>query len=148
MVELFRVEAENQTAAMTSGLLELEREPDGVRHLEALMRAAHSLKGAARIINLEVAVNLAHAMEDCFVAAQHGKIKLRKSEIDVLFRAIDLLLHCRGRVVVNSPWRNVDFWHLAREPDLADFITEPRGPVEPLTDAAVTSREGISGLRS
>jgi 4-hydroxyacetophenone monooxygenase len=54
----------------------------------------------------------------------------------------------RGRVVVNSPWRNVDFWHLAREPDLADFITEPRGPVEPLTDAAVMSREGISGLRS
>jgi two-component system, chemotaxis family, sensor histidine kinase and response regulator WspE len=97
MVELFQVEAENQTAAMTTGLLELEREPDGVRHLEALMRAAHSLKGAARIINLEVAVNLAHAMEDCFVAAQHGKIKLRKSEIDVLFRAIDLLLHISKR---------------------------------------------------
>ncbi|MFV0309908.1 MAG: flavin-containing monooxygenase [Desertimonas sp.] len=32
----------------------------------------------------------------------------------------------RGRVVVNSPWRNVDFWHLTREPDLDDFILEPR----------------------
>lgn len=35
----------------------------------------------------------------------------------------------RGRVVVNSPWRNVDFWHFAREPDLAEFVVEPRRPV-------------------
>ena len=35
----------------------------------------------------------------------------------------------RGRVVVNSPWRNVDFWHFARDPDLDEFIVEPRQPV-------------------
>ena len=32
------------------------------------MRAAHSLKGAARIVGLDAAVRVAHAMEDCFVA--------------------------------------------------------------------------------
>jgi 4-hydroxyacetophenone monooxygenase len=32
----------------------------------------------------------------------------------------------RGRVVVNSPWRNVDFWHFARDPDLDEFVVEPR----------------------
>jgi hypothetical protein len=31
----------------------------------------------------------------------------------------------RGRVVVNSPWRNVDFWHFAPDPD----IVERRQPV-------------------
>ena len=36
------------------------------------MRAAHSLKGAARIVGLTVGVRVAHAMEDCFVAAQQG----------------------------------------------------------------------------
>jgi hypothetical protein len=35
----------------------------------------------------------------------------------------------RGRVVVNSPWRNVDFWHFARDPDLDEFIVEGRQPV-------------------
>jgi len=35
------------------------------------MRAAHSLKGAARIVDLADGVRVAHAMEDCFVAAQH-----------------------------------------------------------------------------
>jgi 4-hydroxyacetophenone monooxygenase len=32
----------------------------------------------------------------------------------------------RGRVVVNSPWRNVDFWHFARDPDLTEFVVERR----------------------
>jgi 4-hydroxyacetophenone monooxygenase len=35
----------------------------------------------------------------------------------------------RGRVVVNSPWRNVDFWHFARDPDLDEFVVEPRRAV-------------------
>ena len=37
------------------------------------MRAAHSLKGAARIVGLDAAVRVAHAMEDCLVAAQKGR---------------------------------------------------------------------------
>ncbi len=68
MLELFRLEAENQTAVITAGLLELERSPLSGPQLEALMRAAHSLKGAAQIVDLEAAVSVAHAMEDCFVA--------------------------------------------------------------------------------
>ena len=32
----------------------------------------------------------------------------------------------RGRIVVNSPWRNVDFWQLARTPDLTEYVTEQR----------------------
>ena len=35
-----------------------------------VFRAAHSIKGAARVIGLDPLVGFAHAMEDCFVAAQ------------------------------------------------------------------------------
>ena len=31
----------------------------------------------------------------------------------------------RGRVVVPIPWRVVDFWHMTRHADLAEYITEP-----------------------
>ena len=55
------------------------------------MRAAHSFKGAARIVNLQSAVRVAHAMEDCFALAQQGKLELRQPEIDLLFRGMDLL---------------------------------------------------------
>ena len=91
MQELFRVEAENQAALLTNGLLELERAPASPEQLESLMRAAHSFKGAARIVNLSPAVQVAHAMEDCFVAAQQNRLALQHEHIDVLLRGVDWL---------------------------------------------------------
>ena len=79
MLELYRVEAEQQTALLTSGLLELERQPSAPPW-EMLMRAAHSFKGAARIVNFQSAVRVAHVMEDCFALAQQGKVELRQPE--------------------------------------------------------------------
>jgi two-component system sensor histidine kinase and response regulator WspE len=93
MLELFRAEAENQTSILTTGLLELERGAGSAQAFEILMRAAHSLKGAARIVNLQAAVRVAHALEDCFVAAQHGRLALRQPQVDVLFKGVDLLGH-------------------------------------------------------
>ncbi|HSH96594.1 MAG TPA: hybrid sensor histidine kinase/response regulator, partial [Roseimicrobium sp.] len=91
MLDLFRVEAESQTSVLTAGLLALERNPRAPDQLEACMRAAHSLKGAGRIVNLEAAVQVSHAMEDCFVAAQNGLLILSQGHIDVLLRGVDLL---------------------------------------------------------
>ena len=91
MHELFCAEAENQTQVLTAGLLALERNPTAADHLEACMRAAHSLKGAARIVDIGAAVTLAHAMEDLFVAAQRGRIKLNQEMIDRLLQGVDLM---------------------------------------------------------
>ena len=91
LMELFRVESENQTATLTAGLLELERQPESSAPLEVLMRAAHSLKGAARIVGLNPAVRLVHALEDCFVALQRGQLRLDAARMDALFRGVDLL---------------------------------------------------------
>jgi two-component system sensor histidine kinase and response regulator WspE len=89
MLELFRAEVENQTAILTHALMELERGDS--QAFQTLMRAAHSLKGAARIVNHQLAARVAHALEDCFVAAQQHPRKFGQPEFDVLFRGIDLL---------------------------------------------------------
>ena len=92
MVELFRAEAETTLATLTSGLLALERAAtDHAATYEELMRAAHSLKGAARIVGLPSAVRVTHAMEDCFVAAQRGELKLERAHVDQLLAGVDLL---------------------------------------------------------
>jgi two-component system sensor histidine kinase and response regulator WspE len=91
MLNLFRAEAETQTLVLTSGLLALELDPKLAGQLEACMRAAHSLKGAARIVGLAVGVPVAHAMEDCFVAAQGDVLTLGHTHIDLLLGATDLL---------------------------------------------------------
>jgi len=91
MLDLFRMEVETQGEVLTAGLLALERAPTAADRLEECMRAAHSLKGAARIVGQPAGVSVAHAMEDCFVAAQQGRIVLRHHQIDRLLRGVDLL---------------------------------------------------------
>jgi len=91
LLELFRSEAESQVQALTDGLLALDRNVHDLAAIEPLMRAAHSLKGAARIVDLHDVERLAHAMEDCFVAAQKGTLRLNKQRIDRLLAGIDLI---------------------------------------------------------
>jgi two-component system sensor histidine kinase and response regulator WspE len=139
MLELFRAEAEGQTASLTAGLLELERgnRPESGDEtlaplLESLMRAAHSLKGAARIVNLGAAVRVAHAMEDCFVAAQQGRLQIGQSQIDTLLRGVDLLLQISK----------------CNESDLPAWEQRNAGEVEAFVGMARTVSQGVTGQES
>lgn len=105
LLDLFHQEAENQTAALTQGLLALEIDPTEASRLEALMRAAHSLKGAARIVGIAAAVRVAHAMEDCFVAAQRGQIVLNAEAVDVLLKSVDLFNR-----IAQTPEGKLEIW--------------------------------------
>ncbi|KVV55131.1 hybrid sensor histidine kinase/response regulator [Burkholderia territorii] len=92
LLELYREETRTQTQALSERLLALESgEPDSVA-LEACMRAAHSLKGAARIVGVPLGVDIAGRMEECFVAAQAGTIALTATHVDVLLAGVDLLV--------------------------------------------------------
>jgi two-component system sensor histidine kinase and response regulator WspE len=92
MLELFKLEAETQMQALTVDLLALEHNPGAPGLLDSCMRAAHSLKGAARIVGHNPGVSVTHAMEDCFVAAQKHQIRLDKPQIDLLLRGVDLIV--------------------------------------------------------
>lgn len=91
MLDLFRTEVETHAAVLTESLLALEEQPGSVEHLEALMRAAHSIKGGARVVELDAAVQIAHIMEDCFVAAQKSRLTLTSDHIDILLQGVDML---------------------------------------------------------
>ncbi|AZC35553.1 hybrid sensor histidine kinase/response regulator [Pseudomonas chlororaphis] len=92
LLELFSLEAEAQTQVLSTGLLALERNPIQADQLEACMRAAHSLKGAARIVGVDAGVSVAHVMEDCLVSAQEGRLYLRPEHIDALLQGTDFLM--------------------------------------------------------
>ncbi|CAI8754523.1 hybrid sensor histidine kinase/response regulator [Pseudomonas chlororaphis] len=92
LLELFSLEAEAQTQVLSAGLLALERNPIQADQLEACMRAAHSLKGAARIVGVDAGVSVAHVMEDCLVSAQEGRLYLHPEHIDALLQGTDFLM--------------------------------------------------------
>lgn len=92
MLDLFRMEAENHAQVLETGLVELEKDQSAER-IEPLMRAAHSIKGAARIVGLNVAVDLAHAMEDVLSALQKGGLLLSPDAVDILLCGNDIFTH-------------------------------------------------------
>ena len=112
LFDLFRSEAEQHCGALADGLIRLERDAHDPSLVEPLMRAAHSIKGAARIIGLDVAVSVAHAMEDCLVRIQRGQ------EIPTASRVDDLL---KGRNVelLRQHWRDMSVTYLERSQELA-----------------------------
>ena len=136
MLDLFRLEAEGQGQALVSGLLALEHDHGAPEHLDACMRAAHSLKGAARIVGLNAGVEVAHALEDCFVAAQAGTIVLGQAQIDRLLEGVELLLR-----IAKTEDDDVDSWDGARRGEIEAcrtsllIVLEPTAAEQPLPAA-------------
>lgn len=94
LLTTFRVEAAEHTQALSSGLMELERSSASETHpqtLESIFREAHSLKGAARAVNLLSIEKICQSLEDVFSALQRKETSPTPVLFDVLHRATDSL---------------------------------------------------------
>ncbi len=91
LLEMFRAEVDTHMAALNDGLLSLERDPKQLPVYESMMRAAHSIKGAAKIMERSMAVQVAHEVENCFVAAREGRLTIDSTLVDLLFEGVDVL---------------------------------------------------------
>ena len=119
LMELFRMEAESHTAVLSAGLVSLEGTAAAPETIDPLMRAAHSLKGAARIVGLDAIVRVAHAMEDCFVLAQKGTLVLRPEHVDILLRGVDMLAH-----VAELGEAEVQVWQTENAAEIDALVTD------------------------
>ncbi|MEY4534617.1 MAG: Gliding motility regulatory protein, partial [Planctomycetota bacterium] len=102
MFDLYKAEAEQHGRALSDGLVALETATDPAL-VEPLMRAAHSIKGAARIVGFEQVVTLAHAMEDCLVRMQRGQEPIVPARVDQLLKGTDLLVQSAQVAEVDVP---------------------------------------------
>jgi two-component system sensor histidine kinase and response regulator WspE len=89
--DLYKSEAATHVATLNEGLLAIEADPKDLSHVDQLMRAAHSIKGAASIADIKILVDLAHAMEDCFVSVQKGEEQLTTARVDQLLAGVDVI---------------------------------------------------------
>lgn len=149
MLELFRMEVDAHAAVLNEGLVALASSAARGEVLAALMRAAHSIKGAARIIGLQPAVDVAHGMEDCFVKAQEGKLALKQDHVELLLHATDFLAQstlaetdpeqCKNRAAeIVSAFQTLKSG--SPPPSLASVIKQPRPTAaEPAAQAAVAT---------
>ncbi len=92
LLATFQIEADEHLKNMSAGLLELEKSPAGGRQLEVLemvFREAHSLKGAARAVNLAPIETVCQSLESLLAALKRREISLSPGLLDTLHQGVD-----------------------------------------------------------
>ncbi len=100
---LFRDEAEEHLRMLERGLLHLESQPDDAAVLEEVLREAHSMKGAARMLGLADIEVLSHGMEDRLRSASKGSAPLDTSSVGPLLRSVDTLRALVAESLAQAP---------------------------------------------
>jgi two-component system, chemotaxis family, sensor histidine kinase and response regulator WspE len=117
LIDLFREEVRTNCQVIADGLVVLEHGNTSPERLEGMMRAAHSIKGAARVVDVPAGVEVAHAMEDCFVKAQKAELTLASSVVDVLLAGVDMLQGIAAAVGTGFA-----AWLESHEPEIAALL--------------------------
>jgi two-component system, chemotaxis family, sensor kinase CheA len=101
LLSMFKIEAEEHLKGISSGLLELEKIKDPFQQtslIETIYREAHSLKGAARAVNLNPVETVCQIMESVFSAMKRRLLVLSPEQFDVLHESVD-----RVGALIESP---------------------------------------------
>jgi two-component system chemotaxis sensor kinase CheA len=94
LLQMFAVEAREHVQTLTQALLHLERNPGPAEKndlLNAAFRAAHSLKGSARAVELMDIEGLAHESETVLSAVRANKLEFTPEMVDILLTAADMI---------------------------------------------------------
>lgn len=92
--ELFALEAQEHLQAIATGLLELEKRPQEARYaevVETLYREVHTLKGAARAVNLTAVETICQVTESVCAALKRREFGVWPELFDTLHRAMDVV---------------------------------------------------------
>ena len=100
--DTFFQESAEHLAEMEGGLLRLEREPGDAELLNAIFRAAHSIKGASGTFGFEDVAHFTHGLESLLDRLRAGEIPVTHTLVDLLLRSEDLLRELLARAAAGS----------------------------------------------
>ena len=89
--DTFFEEADELLAEMESHLLELDVDNPDVERLNAIFRAAHSIKGGAGTFGFEALQRTTHLLENLLDYTRRGELALRRDIVDTFLEAKDML---------------------------------------------------------
>ncbi len=87
--KFFRVEASDLVDQLGKGVLDLERGAAAPDRVARLLRLAHTLKGAARVVKELSIADRAHAIEDALAPLRDSSIALTRDQVDAVLKHLD-----------------------------------------------------------
>ncbi|PUU87752.1 chemotaxis protein CheA [Halanaerobium sp.] len=116
-LDMFFDEAKEYVETLNNGILTLENNPGDKETIDAVFRAAHSLKGMAATMGFENLTELTHKMENMLDRVREGKLEVRTDFIDLLLQGLDNIQFLVEKIRENEGEEPADV-------NLAGFIKE------------------------
>src|SRR5690349_11981993 len=89
LYKYFRVEARELSEQMAKAIFDLEKSPASPALVAHLLRLAHTLKGAARVVRQREIADSAHAMETLLGRYREASQALSRADADQLLQCVD-----------------------------------------------------------
>ena len=97
-LDMFFDEAKEYVETLNNGILTLENNPGDKETIDAVFRAAHSLKGMAATMGFENLTELTHKMENMLDRVREGKLEVTTDFIDLLLQGLDNIQFLVGKI--------------------------------------------------
>jgi len=148
LMATFKIEAAEHVRTIAAGLLELEKGPglEGrTETLESVFRESHSLKGAARSVNLRDIERICQSMEGSFAALKREELKVSPELYDLYHQTLDHISRILSLTDEEiGPSERSRAMELARE--LGNAST-PRAELQkPRVEPEMVGGAGLSGI--
>ncbi len=144
----FRVEARDLVQELNRGLLELEKDGQTRELVSRLLRLAHTLKGAARVVKQVEVAELAHAVEEVLTPFRQGDTPVPRERITELFRLLDAI---GARLKAIEPSARTEGKGPAQTPAVEELFQTVRVDVEDidrLLDRVAAASVAVDAARS
>src|SRR2546428_14162028 len=97
LLAIFLEELEERVRALNDDVLALDKEADGTpgpppaERLTTLLRTAHSLKGAARAVNVRPIERASHHLEEILLSVRDGRLAVSRNLCSLLLATADAI---------------------------------------------------------
>ena len=121
--QYFRVEARELVDGLTLGVLQIEKGTSAPASADVarLLRLAHTLKGAARVVKQPGIAEMAHAVEGILMTHREAELPLSKEQGSELLRLLDEISSLLADISSHAPARD----------ESAQMLERAAGPARP-----------------
>lgn len=101
-------ESRELLAAMDAALLDMERSGPESESINAVFRAAHTIKGSAGLFGLDLIVGFTHVMESVLVRVRQGELSMNGELLSLLFDCGSYISHLIDGVLASEELTDPD----------------------------------------
>lgn len=143
----FRIEARELLEGLNQGVLEIEKGRSDRELVGRLLRQAHTLKGASRVVKQAAIGELAHAVEGALGPYRDAPGAIPRERIDAILKLLDAIA---GRIATLDPAGDVPRAPSTRPSgdDFAEAVRVDLGEVDALLEGLIETSAQVRGLES